>query len=44
MEVEIVAMTSSMLHGDPKTCAGHMSSGGTESMLLAVYTYREWAR
>ncbi|TAK45887.1 MAG: aspartate aminotransferase family protein [Saprospiraceae bacterium] len=43
MESEVVAMTAGMLHGGPAT-VGTMSSGGTESILLAVYTCREWAR
>lgn len=43
MEHEVVRMTAGMLHGNEKA-VGTMSSGGTESILLAVYTYREWAR
>jgi glutamate/tyrosine decarboxylase-like PLP-dependent enzyme len=43
MEREVVRMTAGMLHGNEKA-VGTMSSGGTESILLAVYTYREWAR
>lgn len=43
MEREVVRMTAGMLHGNEKA-VGTMSSGGTESVLLAVYTYREWAR
>ncbi len=43
MEKEVVRMTASMLNGDDEV-VGTMSSGGTESILLALYTYREWAR
>lgn len=42
-EAEVVRMTASMLHGGPKVC-GTMTSGGTESCLLAVKTYRDRAR
>lgn len=43
MEQEVVKMTAGMLHGDNQV-VGSMSSGGTESVLLAIYTYREWAK
>ena len=42
-EAEVVAMTASLLGGDEGT-AGNMTSGGTESLLMAVKTAREWAR
>jgi len=45
-EGEIVAMTAAMLHGDvgePAAC-GTVTSGGTESILLAMRTYRDHAR
>ena len=45
-EAEIVSMTAHMLGGD-KTAdeiVGTVSSGGTESILLAMKTYRDWAR
>jgi sphinganine-1-phosphate aldolase len=42
-EAEVVAMTASLLGGDG-SAAGTMSSGGTESILLAVKTYRDRAR
>jgi glutamate/tyrosine decarboxylase-like PLP-dependent enzyme len=45
-EAEIVSMTSAMLHGDrpdPPAC-GTVTSGGTESILLAMRTYRDHAR
>ncbi|MGB8645988.1 MAG: aspartate aminotransferase family protein [Anaerolineae bacterium] len=42
-ESEVVSMTASLLGGDDET-AGNMTSGGTESLLLAVKTARDWAR
>jgi glutamate/tyrosine decarboxylase-like PLP-dependent enzyme len=51
-ESEIVSMTAKMLgadtaaaesDADQKVC-GVVSSGGTESILLAMKTYRDWAR
>jgi len=47
-EAEIVAMTAHMLGasqatGDAQVC-GTVTSGGTESILLAMKTYRDWAR
>ncbi len=43
MERDVTRMTASMFHGDEKT-VGTMTSGGTESLLLAVLTYRDRAR
>jgi glutamate/tyrosine decarboxylase-like PLP-dependent enzyme len=43
-EAEIVAMTTHMLAGDGQDVHGTLSSGGTESILLAMKTYRDWAR
>ncbi len=43
MEAEVVAMSADLLGGDAQT-VGNMTSGGTESILLAVKTAREWAR
>ncbi len=43
METEVVAMTASLLGGDEET-VGNMTSGGTESLLLAVKTARDWGR
>ncbi|MEK7256618.1 MAG: aspartate aminotransferase family protein [Bacteroidota bacterium] len=43
MEQEVVGMAANLFHGDGEV-VGTMSSGGTESLLLAVYTYREWAK
>jgi sphinganine-1-phosphate aldolase len=42
-EAEVVSMTAGLLGGDEQT-AGNMTSGGTESILMAVVTAREWAR
>jgi len=47
-EAEIVAMTASMLGGGQAAAdapvAGTVNSGGTESILLAMKTYRDFAR
>lgn len=42
METEVVSMIAGLLHGAP-SAVGTMSSGGTESLLLAVKTYRDLA-
>ncbi len=46
-EAEIVSMTAAMLGaggpGGPEIC-GSVTSGGTESILLAMKSYRDWAR
>lgn len=42
MEQEIVAMAADLVHGPPR--AGSISSGGTESIFLAVQTARDHAR
>ncbi|KAJ3216766.1 hypothetical protein HK099_005741 [Clydaea vesicula] len=42
MEAEIVSMTLSMYNA-PSTGCGSVTSGGTESILIAVKTYRDWA-
>ena len=34
-------MTASMMHGDEEAC-GTMTSGGTESILMACKAYRDW--
>lgn len=39
----IIATTASLLHGTPEVC-GVVTSGGTESCLMAVKTYRDMAR
>lgn len=43
MESEVVQMTADLLHGSPST-VGSLTSGGTESLLLVVKTYRDRAR
>jgi len=42
-EAEVIRMTINMLHGGD-SCAGTTTSGGTESILMAMKTYRDWAR
>jgi len=42
-EAELVQMTVDLLHGSDETC-GLLTSGGTESILLALLGYRELAR
>ena len=42
-EAEVLAMTAGLLGGDEGT-AGSMTSGGTESILMAVKTACEWAK
>lgn len=43
-EAEIVAMVLDMLHGSSCRAVGLLSSGGTESILLAILAYREQGR
>ena len=43
METEIVSMTAAMLNGSSET-VGFLTSGGTESNLMAVKTFRDRAR
>ncbi|XP_076165683.1 sphingosine-1-phosphate lyase [Ptiloglossa arizonensis] len=43
MEAEVVRMACDLFHGDESTC-GTMTTGGTESILLACKTYRDYAR
>jgi sphinganine-1-phosphate aldolase len=43
LESEIIATVASLFHGPGTTC-GVLTSGGTESCLLAVKTYRDMAR
>ena len=51
MESEIISMTAKMLNGDAvkdhnpqdQVC-GTVTSGGTESILMAMKAYRDWAR
>ncbi|NIS81181.1 MAG: aminotransferase class V-fold PLP-dependent enzyme, partial [Anaerolineales bacterium] len=43
-EAEIVSMTAKMLSaGENSSVCGTVTSGGTESILLAMKTYRDWA-
>ena len=42
-EGEIVAMVLDLLHGDSDAC-GVVTGGGSESLITALYTYREVAR
>ena len=42
MEIDIINMASSMFRGSSKVC-GNVTSGGTESILLAMKAYRDYA-
>ena len=41
MEIDIINMTINMFDGDDN-CCGNVTYGGTESILLACKTYRDW--
>jgi glutamate/tyrosine decarboxylase-like PLP-dependent enzyme len=43
METEVVSMAADLLSGDGDV-AGTMTSGGTESIMMAIKTAREWGR
>lgn len=43
-EAEIVSMCADMLNGAGQNVCGTVSSGGTESIMLAMKSYRDWAR
>ena len=43
MEAELIRMTLKMLSGDSSEFCGSVTSGGTESILLAVKAYRDYA-
>jgi sphinganine-1-phosphate aldolase len=43
MEAEIVAMVLKLFHA-PEGAAGTMTSGGTESIIMAIKAHRDWAR
>ncbi len=43
METEVIAMTLDLMQA-PEGAAGTMTSGGSESLLLALKTARDWAR
>ena len=42
-ETEVISMAIDLFNGD-KRCCGSMTSGGTESLLMAIKTYRDWAK
>ncbi|XP_029926422.1 sphingosine-1-phosphate lyase 1 isoform X2 [Myripristis murdjan] len=42
MEAEVVRMTCTLFHGGPNSC-GTVTSGGTESILMACKAYRDMA-
>ena len=42
-EAEVLSICADLFHGDAEVC-GTMTSGGTESVLMAVKTAREWAK
>jgi sphinganine-1-phosphate aldolase len=41
MEVEIISMTANILNGD-SSYVGSVTSGGSESILLAIKAYRDY--
>lgn len=43
MEAEVVRMALDLFHGDEESC-GCMTSGGTESILMACKAYRDYAK
>ncbi len=43
MEAEIVRMACNIFRGGPDSC-GTVTTGGTESIMLACKAYRDWAR
>ena len=43
MEQEVIGMTATLLGGDEEV-VGNFTTGGTESILMAVKTARDWAR
>jgi glutamate/tyrosine decarboxylase-like PLP-dependent enzyme len=43
LETEIISMAADLFHGDENT-VGSLTSGGSESLLMAVKTYRDEAR
>lgn len=42
-EAEVISISCNLLGGNEKAC-GTMTSGGSESIMMAVKTYRDWAR
>lgn len=43
MDAEVIRMCCNMYNGDTKTC-GIFTTGGTESILLALKAYRDWGK
>jgi sphinganine-1-phosphate aldolase len=43
LETDVVRMVINLLHGDANA-VGHLTTGGTESIMLAVKTARDKAR
>ncbi len=43
LETETVSMCADLFHGDEQVC-GNITTGGTESIILAIKTARDWAR
>jgi len=43
MDSEVVQMIINMYNGGPE-CCGAFTTGGTESILMAIKAYRDWAR
>ncbi|EQC34659.1 sphinganine-1-phosphate aldolase [Saprolegnia diclina VS20] len=43
-EAEVIAMTASLLNGGSPDVVGSLTSGGTESIVLATKTHRDWFR
>jgi len=43
LETDVVRMVANLLHGD-ENVVGHLTTGGTESIILAVKTARDYAR
>ncbi|RHY16014.1 hypothetical protein DYB32_010689 [Aphanomyces invadans] len=44
MEAEVISMTASFLSGGNTEVCGALTSGGTESIVLATKTHRDWFR
>lgn len=43
-EAELISMTIGVVHGHEAGCVGLLTSGGTESVLIAALSYREYGR
>ncbi|KAF7274077.1 hypothetical protein GWI33_013237 [Rhynchophorus ferrugineus] len=43
MEAEVIRIVCNLFHGDEESC-GSMTSGGTESIMMACKAYRDYAR